>query len=70
MRFLIALIIVLLAFWYFLPEPEPVPAEESFIGDQVKILNDAKSYEDRHLENVRAQQERMERQLEEDAGGG
>ena len=68
--FLLALIIVLLAVWYFLPEPGPVPAEESFIGDQVKMLNDAKSYEQRHLEDVRAQQERMERQIEEDAGGG
>lgn len=70
MRFLLVLIVILLAVWYFLPEPEPVPAEESFIGDQVRLLNDAGGVEQRHLEDVRARQQRMEEQLEGDSGGG
>lgn len=68
MRWLLALLIILLAIWYFLPEPEPVPVEETFIGDQVKTLKKAESFEQQHLDAVREQQERMDKQLE-DADG-
>ena len=70
MRVLIILIIILLAIFYFLPEEEPPTAEESFIGDQVKTLRKAESFETEYLEADRARQQRMERQLEEAAGDG
>ncbi len=70
MRFMIILILVLLAVLYFMPEPDPVPAEESFIGDQVKILRKAETYQDEYLKNDEERQKRMEEELEKAAGGG
>jgi hypothetical protein len=61
MRFLLALIVVLLAVWYFLPEPEPVAVEDSFIGDQVESLRKAERLEDDYLELDRQRKERLER---------
>lgn len=69
MRFLLVLIIALLALYFFMPEPEPVPVEESFIGDQVKTLRAAEGIEDSYLESVEDQQKRLEQQLTEDGGG-
>ena len=59
MRFLIVLLMLLLAIYYFLPEPEPVPAEESFIGDQVKTLRRAEAYEDEYLKAADDRKQRM-----------
>ncbi len=70
MRFLIVLILFLLALFYFMPEREPPTAEESFIGDQVKILREAETYEDDYLQQERARQDRLEEEIEKSAGGG
>ena len=68
MRFLLALIIVLLALYFFLPEPDPVPVEESIIGDQIKVLRKAEKIEANYLESVEQQQKQLEEQLKEDGG--
>lgn len=70
MRFLIVLIVILLVLFYFLPEKEPPTAEESFIGDQVKTLREAESYEDDYLRAEKERQQRLEDELERAAGGG
>lgn len=69
MRWLIALLLIALAFWYFLPEPKPRPVEETFIGEQIEALNKAEQFEQEYLEAVRERQEKMEAELDE-AGGG
>jgi len=69
MRWLIALLLIALAIWYFLPEPEPRPVEETFIGEEIKALNKAKQFEQEYLEAVRERQEKMEAELDEQDGG-
>ncbi|KAA9131634.1 hypothetical protein F3N42_09985 [Marinihelvus fidelis] len=64
MRFLIGLILVALLVWHFWPEPEPMAVEDTFIGDQVKVLKKAEGFEQSHLDAVKAQQDRMEKQLD------
>jgi hypothetical protein len=68
MRFLVALIIVLLALYFLMPEPEPVPVEESIIGDQVKVLRKAEGIEKDYLKATESHQQRLEEQLNEDNG--
>ena len=68
MRFLVILIIALLAFYFLWPEPEPVPVEETFIGDQVKALHKAEKVEDDYLKAVQEQQKKMEQQLDDQGG--
>lgn len=68
MRFMIALIIILLAIFYFMKEPEPRPVEETFIGEQIKPLRKAENFEDEYLKAVEEQQKKMEEELEK-AGG-
>lgn len=69
MRWLIALIVILLAIFHFMKEPERRPVEETFIGNQVKVLNDAKNIEGDYLDAVKKAQEQMEKDLEEGSGG-
>lgn len=76
MRMFILLILALLGAWFFWAgpgagkrEPEaPMPVEETFIGDQVRVLNKAKDTERAYLESVDAHQRQLEQQLED--GGG
>ena len=49
MRWLLALIVILLAIWYFTPEQEPPTADESFIGNQIKPLRKAENFQDEYL---------------------
>jgi hypothetical protein len=70
MRWLILLILAALAFFYFLPEREPVPVEETFIGDEIRAVQKAEAFEQEYLDATRARQEQMEKELEEAAGGG
>ena len=76
MRMFILLILALLGAWFFWagpgaskrePEP-PMPVEETFIGDQVRVLNKAQDTERQYLESVDAHKQRLEEQLED--GGG
>jgi hypothetical protein len=70
MRFLIVIIVLLLAVYKFMPEPEPVPLEEGIIGEQVKVLRKAENYEDQYIKSTDARKEQMEDHLEKSAGGG
>lgn len=70
MRWLLALIIVLALAWRFWPEPEPIPVEDTFIGEPVRALQDAQGFEDEYLEAQEARKQELERQLEEQTGGG
>ena len=65
MRFLIVLIIIMLA-WKLWPE-QPVPtAEESFIGPQIQSLRKAEQFEDDYLDAL----EEKNRKIEEQSDGG
>jgi hypothetical protein len=70
MRWLIVLLIILLAVYKFWPKPDPVPVEESFIAEPVKRLNEAKGFEDEYLKANDAHKAELEKQLEEATGGG
>ncbi len=69
MRWLLLLIILVLAYFYFLPERVPKPIEETFIGEQIKPLRKAEGFEDEYLKSVKEQQKKMEEQLERESGG-
>lgn len=66
MRYVIVLIIVLLAAWYFMGRPEPVPVEESFIAEPVKQLKQAEAMNETYLEQSDARKQRLEEALEDD----
>jgi len=68
MRWFIALLVILLAFFYFLPEPEQKPVEETFIGEQVKVLRKAEGFEQQYLEADQERQKRLEEELEKSGG--
>ncbi len=65
MRFLLVLIIVILAAVAWWPD-QPVPtAEESFIGPQIRSLNKANNIEQEYLDGI----EKKKAQMEKQAGG-
>lgn len=66
MRWFLALLVLLLAAWYFLPARDPLPVEETFIAEPVKRLEDAEAYEDRYLEEADARKQRLEEALDGD----
>ncbi len=66
MRWLLVLLIILLAAWKYLPRPEPVPAEESFIADPVRQLREAEAIEQRHLQEAEARKRRLEEAVDGD----
>jgi hypothetical protein len=68
MRWMLLLIFILLAFFHFLPEPEPKPIEETFIGEQVKSLRKAEGFEDEYLKAVDERKRKMEEELERSGG--
>ncbi|NND45430.1 MAG: hypothetical protein HKN58_08905 [Xanthomonadales bacterium] len=69
MRWLILLILAALAFYYFAPEPEPTPIEDTFVGDEIRAVKKAQDFEQEFLDATKAQQQRMEEQLEDASGG-
>jgi hypothetical protein len=69
-RWLIAFIIIALFVFFYWPRPDPIPAEETFIGEPIKKLNQAKAFEDEYLKATEAHKAEMEKQLEEASGGG
>ena len=66
----ILLIIVLLAWLYFQEDPEPVPAEESFIAEPVGALREAEQFGDEYKTMDEQRKNRLEDALEEQSGGG
>lgn len=67
MRWIVFILIALLAAWFFLPDPEPVPVEETFIAEPVNALRKAEAFEDTHLEQAEERKKRMEEAVD---GGG
>jgi hypothetical protein len=72
MRWLIFFLLVCAALWYLrgIEEKPPPTAEESFIGDQVKALKKAEDFEKAYPEMDKQYQDRLEKQIEKDSGGG
>ena len=70
MRWLIFLILVLAALWYLrgIEEEPPPTADESFIGGPVKALRKAEGFEKQYLDATKAQQQKMEQQIEQASG--
>ena len=69
MKILAFILLLLVIFKLSSCNEEPPPtAEESFIGEQVKVLRKAENYEQQHLDNVSERQQRIEQQLEKDGG--
>lgn len=71
MRWFIFLLLVLAALWYLrgIEEKAPPKVEDSFIGGPVKALRKAEGLEENYLDATKARQEKMEEQLEKEAGG-
>lgn len=64
MRWLLLLLVLLLVAWQLLPEPEPVPVEETVIGAPVGVLHEAEELDARHLEQAEERKRRMEEALD------
>jgi hypothetical protein len=63
-RFLLLLIIILLAVYTWWPEP-PVPAiEDTFIGPQLQPLSKAKAFEQDYLDDLDKKKEQMDKQAD------
>jgi len=63
MRFFVFVIIVLLLFFMFWPQREPVPVEETAIGQQIKPLRKAEKFEQQdYLEALDKHREQMDAQ--------
>ena len=63
--FLILLVLALLA-WKLMPAPEPVPVEETVIGEPVKRLQEAEQLESQYLEQTEARKQRLEQAVDGD----
>ncbi|MCW8925415.1 MAG: hypothetical protein OQJ84_04085 [Xanthomonadales bacterium] len=72
MRWLLIFIVILAVLWFIrgIDEKPPPTAEESFIGEPVKVLRKMEGYEDQYLDATRERQKQMEEQIEKDTGGG
>jgi len=70
MRWLIALIIVLLAVYHFWPEPEPVAVEDSFIAAPVQVLRQAEGLDAEMKKANEARRRQLEEEIEKQSGGG
>lgn len=68
MRLLIAIIIIMLAFYFLMPEPAPKPVEETFVGKQIQPLRKAESFQTEYLKADAEHQKKLEEELEK--GGG
>ena len=71
MRWFIFLLLVLAALWFLrgIEEKSPPSAEDSFIGGPVKSLRKAEGFEKNYLDATKAQQRKMEEQIENAAAG-
>lgn len=68
MRLLVAIIIIMLAIYFFMPEPQPKPVEETFVGKQLEPLRKAEGFEAEFLKADAEHQKKLEEALEN--GGG
>jgi hypothetical protein len=63
--FLILLVLALLA-WKLLPTPEPVPVEETVIGEPVKRLQETQQFEAQFLEQADARKKRLDEAVDQE----
>ena len=63
MRILLFLIFVVLL-WLFWPEQEPIPVEETFIGEQVKTLKEAEQFKDDYGEALGRHRDEIDKQVD------
>ena len=69
MRFLIIIIVVLLLAFVWWPQREPVPIEETVIGQQLQPLRKAQKFEEQgYLEALDKHREQMDAREEADGG--
>lgn len=68
MRLLVAIIIIMLAIYFFMPEPQPKPVEETFVGKQLEPLRKAEGFEAEFLKADAEHQKKLEEAIEN--GGG
>lgn len=63
MRWILLILLLLLAAWQLMPEPEPVPVEETVIGAPIGVLREAEGLDARQLEQAEERKRRMEEAL-------
>lgn len=68
MRILLVILAFLAALYFLANDPEPVPIEETVIGDQVRVLEDAKSLDAEYLKASEAHQRQLDQAVEGDSG--
>ena len=68
MRFLLAIIIIMLAFYFLMPDPPPKPVEETFVGKQIEPLRKAEGFEAEFLKADAEHQKKLEEELEKSGG--
>jgi hypothetical protein len=69
MRFIVFIIIVLLLAYAWWPEREPVPVEDTVIGQQIAPLRKAQKFEQQdYLEALDTHREQMDAQEEREGG--
>ena len=72
MRWFVLLILLFALLWFLrgLEETPPPKAEDSFIGEPVKVLRKMEGYEEEYLDQMDEHKRKMEEQVEKDSGGG
>ena len=66
MRFLLVLIIVMLLALALWSEPPAPAVEDTFIGPQIKIMNNMENFEQDYLDGL----DKKKEEIEDQAGGG
>jgi hypothetical protein len=66
MRFLLVLIIVMLIALALWSEPPTPAVEDTFIGPQIKIMNNMENFEQDYLDGL----DKKKEEIEDQAGGG
>lgn len=69
MRYFLILLVLALLAWKLMPAPEPVPVEDTVIGEPVKRLQEAEQFESEYLEQSEARKRRMEEAVDGDGSG-
>jgi hypothetical protein len=69
MRYFLILLVLALLAWKLMPTPEPVPVEDTVLGEPVKRLQEAEQFEDQYLEQSEARKQRIEEAVEGDGPG-
>lgn len=66
MRWVLLILLLLLAAWQLIPEPEPVSVEDTVIGAPIGVLREAEGLDERQLEQAEERKRRLEEALDGD----